>query len=99
MVAQTARSADMGVQVRRVLIHPDYEGVILARLSGEHSFIWVHDLGDAYQAAASRGGGDVVVTREFRDDLLAYGASPLEALAIALGHGRADSVDKADVRG
>jgi hypothetical protein len=56
--------------------HPELD-VILARRAGEPSFVWVQDLGDAYQAAASRGGVDVVVTRQFRDDLLAAGESPL----------------------
>jgi hypothetical protein len=52
--------------------------VILARRSGEPSFVWVQDLGDAYLAAASRGGVDVVVTRQFHEELLAYGVSPAE---------------------
>jgi hypothetical protein len=57
--------------------HPEHEHLILARRAGEPSFVWVQDLGEAYQAAAARG-VDVVVTREFRDELLARGASPLE---------------------
>jgi hypothetical protein len=64
--------------------HPEYDGVILARRSGEPSFRWVQDLGDAYQAAASRGGVDLVVTREFRDELLAHGASPLEVQGLRI---------------
>jgi hypothetical protein len=51
---------------------------ILSRRSGEPSFVWVQDIDDAYQAAASRGGIDVVVTRKFRAELLASGVSPLE---------------------
>lgn len=52
--------------------------VILARRIGEPSFICVQDLDDAYQAAGSRGGVDVVVTKAFRAELLARGHSPLE---------------------
>ncbi|HZZ96622.1 MAG TPA: hypothetical protein VFE19_06400 [Jatrophihabitantaceae bacterium] len=59
----------------------DHE-VILARRSGEPSFVWVQDIEDAHQAAASRGGVDVVVTRQFRDELLAYGISPEEMEAL-----------------
>lgn len=63
--------------------HPEYD-TILARRSGEPSFMWVQDLEDAYQAAASRGGVDVVVSREFRDELLARGESPLEVQGLRI---------------
>lgn len=52
--------------------------VIVARRMDEPSFIWVQDLGDAYQAAGARGGIDIVVTKDFRAELLARGHSPLE---------------------
>jgi hypothetical protein len=51
--------------------------VILARRPCEPSIVWVQDLGDAYQAAGSRG-VDVVVTRAFRQALLDAGYSALE---------------------
>jgi hypothetical protein len=63
--------------------HPEQD-VILARRSGEPSFVWVQDLGDAYQAAGSRGGVDVVVTRAFREELLARGHSPLEVQGLRI---------------
>jgi hypothetical protein len=52
--------------------------VILARRAGEPSFVWVQDLEDAYQAAGSRGGVDIVVSRRVYDELRAAGVSPLE---------------------
>jgi hypothetical protein len=54
--------------------HDDLD-VILARREGEPTFIWVQDMGDAFQAAASRG-VDVTVTRTFRDELVANGDLP-----------------------
>lgn len=66
-----------GAPIELYGFHPEHEHLILARRAGEPTFVWVQDLGDAYQAAASRG-VDVVVTRQFRDDLLAHGESPLE---------------------
>jgi hypothetical protein len=54
--------------------HDDLD-VILARREGEPDFIWVQDIGDAFQAAASRG-VDLVVTRAFRDELVANGDLP-----------------------
>jgi len=53
-------------------------GVILARRAGDPSFLWVQDLEDAYQAAGSVGGVDVVVSRRVLEELRAAGFSPLE---------------------
>lgn len=58
--------------------------VILARRDGEPDFLWVQDLEDAYQAAASRGGVDIVVTRQVRDELLELGHSPLEVQGLRI---------------
>jgi hypothetical protein len=70
-------NVDEDAPIELIGFRSDHE-VILARRSGEPSFVWVQDIGDAYQAAASRGGVDVLVTRQFRDELLAYGMSPQE---------------------
>ena len=51
--------------------------VILARRVGEPSFIWVQDIGDAFQAADSRG-VDVVVSQDFLAELTANGDLPPE---------------------
>lgn len=56
----------------------DERDLILARRAGEPSFVWVQDLEDAYQAAAERGGVDIVVSRRVYDELRAAGVSPLE---------------------
>jgi hypothetical protein len=63
--------------------HPEFD-VILARREGEPSFVWVQDLEDAFQAAGSRGGVDVVITREFREELLTQGHSPLEVQGLRI---------------
>ena len=52
--------------------------VILARRAGDPSFVWVQDIADAYQAAGSLGGVDVVTSAQFRDELRGEGVSPLE---------------------
>ena len=67
----------MNASIELYGFHPEYD-VILARRVGEPSLVWVRDLGDAYQAAGTRGRVDVVVSREFRAELLARGYSPLE---------------------
>jgi hypothetical protein len=64
-----------GAPIELYGFHPDHD-VILARCDGEPDFVWVQDLGDAFQAAASRG-VDVVVSSSFKDELLASGESPL----------------------
>ena len=53
--------------------YDEEKDVILAQRAGEPSFIWVQDIGDAYQAAGTRGGVDIVVTRAVWDQLLAEG--------------------------
>ncbi len=64
--------------------HPDAEyDVILARRAGEPSFIWVQDLGDAFQAAGSRG-VEIIATKEFCAELLANGHSPLEVQGLRI---------------
>jgi hypothetical protein len=72
-----AAFVDDAAPIELLGLHPDDDGRILARRAGEPSFVWVQDIEDAFQAAGSRGGVDVVATREFRDELLAHGESPL----------------------
>jgi hypothetical protein len=63
--------------------HPETH-VIVARRAGEPSFAWVQDIDDAYQAAATRGGVDVVTSAQFCDELLASGVSPLEVRGLRI---------------